>query len=272
MNVLQQNQNIHQSYIVCSTGRSGSTLLCKTLKNLKCCGNPAEYFHHNETKKLQLKDDPEKFINYCNSVLHQGLTSNGIFGIKMHWWQMYDFLKIAKKSPLFENKKDLEILNAIFPNLKFIYISRQDIIAQAVSTTIALTTKVWEKSANNNSIKETKKEKKLSIKNRSIKFRPLKIYRWEQSFKDQNRRWKQFFEENDLEYYAVTYEKLTSSFEEEIVNILDFLNIDQTLLDQKIEMATKKQSTNINQQFIRYYKMFPKLLLKVLYKTNHLLN
>lgn len=189
MNVLQQNQNIQQSYIVCSTGRSGSTLLCKTLKNLKCCGNPAEYFHHNETKKLQLKDDPEKFINYCNSVLHQRLTSNGIFGIKMHWWQMYDFLKIAKKSPLFENKKDLEILNTIFPNLKFIYISRQDIIAQAVSTTIALTTKVWEKSANNNSIKE----KKLSIKNRSIKFRPLKIYRWEQSFKDQNRRWKQFF-------------------------------------------------------------------------------
>ncbi|MDJ0648898.1 MAG: Stf0 family sulfotransferase, partial [Xenococcaceae cyanobacterium MO_188.B19] len=255
-----------QSYIVCSTGRSGSTLLCKTLKNLKCCGNPAEYFHHNETKKLQLKDDPDKFISYCDSVLQEGLTANGVFGVKMHWWQMYDFIKIAKKSALFKDKKDLEILNAIFPNLKFIYISRQDIIAQAVSTTIALATKVWEKSADNNNNQEITG---LSPQKISIKFQPLKIYRWEQSFKDQNRRWQKFFEENGLDYYELTYEKLTSSFEQEIVNILNFLDIDQTLVFQKIEMATKKQSNNINQKFIKYYKMFPKLLLKVLYKINH---
>lgn len=266
MNVLQQNLNIQQSYIVCSTGRSGSTLLCKTLKNLQCCGNPEEYFHHNETKKLQLKGNPDKFISYCNSVLQEGLTANGIFGIKMHWWQMYDFLKIAREYSLFKDKKDLEILNSVFPNLKFIYISRQDIIAQAVSTTIALKTGVWEKRANN----KQSIEKKIRLKenNTPVKFHPLKIYRWEQSFKDQNRRWKKFFDENNLDYYELTYERLTSSFEPEIFSILDFLDIDKNSISHKIQMATKKQSTGINQRFIGYYRMLPKLLIKLVYKID----
>lgn len=269
MNFLQQNQHIKQSYIVCSTGRSGSTLLCKTLKKLECCGNPEEYFHHNDTKRLGLKGNPDKFIGYCNSVLQEGLTANGIFGIKMHWWQMYDFLKIARESDLFTEKTDIEILNSVFPNLKFIYISREDMVAQAVSTTIALQTGEWRKGVNSKN-KESIKKNKVQSKNSSVlKFQPLKIYRWEQSFKDQNRRWKEFFSENNLDYYELTYGKLTSNFEQEMKNIINFLDIDENSIENKITMATKKQSNNVNQRFIRYYNILPKLLVKVFYKINH---
>ena len=150
--------------------------------------------------------------------------------------------------------------------MKFIYISRQDIIAQAVSTTIALKTGVWEKRANNKQSSEQKIA--LKEKNTPLQFQPLKIYRWEKSFKDQNRRWKNFFDENNLNYYELTYERLTSSFEPEISSILDFLDIDKNSISHKIQMATKKQSTGINQRFIGYYKMLPKLLIKVVYKID----
>ncbi|NES07696.1 MAG: hypothetical protein F6K22_35865 [Okeania sp. SIO2F4] len=261
-------KNIEQSYIVCSTGRSGSTLLCRTLKQFNHCGNPEEYFHHYKIKQFKLKGEPDNFISYFNSVVQEG-TTNGIFGMKMHWWQMYELIKLAKESPLFEKKKDIEILNSLFPNLKFIYIWRQDMIAQAVSTIIALQRKVWNiNSSNSTNEPNLKKEVNLNKTDTVLKFQPLSIYKWEQKFQDQNRRWKIFFKENNLNYYEVTYENLTSCFEEEIKNVLEFLGIDKTLIPKEIKMATQKVSTDINQKYIDYYKMFPKLLLKALNKLD----
>ncbi len=267
MNLIPNQNKIQTSYIVCSTGRSGSTLLCRTLEHLKCCGNPEEYFHHKRIKGLKLKDNPENFINYCNKILQEGLTSNGVFGIKLHYWQMYDLIKMAKGSGLFKEKEDLNILNAIFPDLKFIYIKREDIIAQAVSTTIALQTGVWQV-RNENQNQEGIKTQTKSTSNKSfIKFQPLKIYSWEEKFKDQNQRWLRFFEENNIKYYPLTYEILINSFETEIENIINFLDIEQNLIHNKIEKQNKRQSNEINQRFIRNYKMLPKLLLKVVNKV-----
>ncbi|MBZ8182127.1 Stf0 family sulfotransferase [Oscillatoria salina] len=264
MDLLPQKKNIQKSYIICSTGRSGSTLLGRSLAQLKSCGTPEEYFHYKRLQGLDLKDNPDKFLGYCNSVLQAGLTSNGVFGIKMHWWQMQDFLRLARQSPLFQDKQDLEILNYFFPNLKFIYIWRKDLVAQAVSTTIALQTDVWEQSSQS----ETTQQKE----NFSLKFQPLKIYRWEQKFKDQNRRWREFFRENNLDYYEITNKKLIGFFEEEIRNIVAYLGVDESLLPDKIEMATKSQSTKINKQFIRDYRRLPKLLLKIANKIVRQLN
>lgn len=264
MNFLEKRNNIKKSYIVCSTGRSGSTLLCRVLKSLKCCGNPEEYFHHDtKITALKLKGDLDNFLNYCDVVFQEGTTDNGIFGMKMHWWQMYDFLKITRRISIFQDKNDLEILNLVFPNLQFIYIWRQDILAQAVSTSIAMQTKVWEKGKN--ALNKNKIEHKEEI---PIAFKPLEIYDWKQKFKDQNRRWRSFFEENGLEHYELTYETLAENFEEEINNVLDFLRIDRNLISEKIEMVMKKQSTSTNKNIIQSYKMLPELLLKVLHKIN----
>ncbi|MEC4991734.1 MAG: Stf0 family sulfotransferase [Oscillatoria sp. PMC 1068.18] len=265
MDLLPQKQNIQKSYIICSTGRSGSTLLGRSLAQLKCCGTPEEYFHYKRLQGLDLKDNPDKFLDYCNSVLEVGSTSNGVFGIKMHWWQMQAFLQLARQSSLFQNKQDLEILNYFFPNLKFIYIWRKDMAAQAVSTTIALQTDVWEKPSENTIIKS--KEKELDDKNISLKFQPLKIYRWEQKFKDQNQRWRDFLTNNNLDYYEITNKKLIVSFQEEIRNIVAYLCVDNSLLPDVIEMATKSQSTQINKQFLRDYQRLPKFLLKIAAKV-----
>ncbi|MEM9540549.1 MAG: Stf0 family sulfotransferase [Cyanobacteria bacterium P01_E01_bin.42] len=261
MDFLEERKNIKQSYIICSTGRSGSTLLGRSLKKLGCCGNPEEYFHHRvKIEPLKLKENSDNFLNYCNLIFQEGRTDNGVFGIKMHWWQMYEFLKMAKKVPQFKDKQDLEILNIVFPNLQFIYIWRENILAQAVSTSIALQTKVWEKGKNTKNKNSENKEKPI------LKFKPLNIYDWKQKLKDQNQRWKVFLKENDLEYHELTYEKLVGNFEREMNNVLDFLKIDKSLISEKIEMEMKKQSTNTNQKFIKSYTMFPELLLRVGYK------
>ncbi|MBF2097066.1 MAG: hypothetical protein IGQ88_01650 [Gloeomargaritaceae cyanobacterium C42_A2020_066] len=39
------SDRVRKSYIICSTQRSGSTLLSKTLTQLGDCGKPDEYFN-----------------------------------------------------------------------------------------------------------------------------------------------------------------------------------------------------------------------------------
>ena len=256
-----------KSYVVCSTVRSGSTLLCKSLEKLGYCGKPEEYFHRHTIKRLKLGKNPDRFLEYCNSVLQKGVTKNGIFGIKMHWWQLSDFLTLARQSTDFKQKQDLEILHAIFPNLKFIYLWRQDITAQAVSAAIAMQTNQWEKFSRSEI--ENQSTNKQGIKKdaeKSIKFQPWKIYQWEKSLQDQNQYWRQFFRDNCLDYYEINYENLIDSFTQEISNIINYLDIDMTLATEKIGMPTQRQFNQTNQQFMKYYRRLPKFFLAVLYR------
>lgn len=237
------------SYIVCSTVRSGSTLLCKTLENLNEFGHPEEYFHRHTLQKLNLENHPDKFLDYCHSIYN--LTNS--FGIKMHWWQLLDFLKLARQSPQFEQKGDWEILDTLFPNLNFIYLWRRGVESQAVSAAIASQTGQWEKSYGD------------QTPTKSIKFKPWKIYEWEKSLQDQNRCWRQFFRDNHLNYYEIIYEDLVESFSQEIANVIAHIGVEQGHTNQ-LEMPTQRQSDATNQRFISYYTLIPKPLLNILYQ------
>ena len=255
-----------KSYIICSTVRSGSTLLCKTLEKLEGCGQPKEYFHRHILKKLKLNNNPDKFLSYCQSIWQEGLSHHGTLGIKMHWWQMLDFLSIARQSPDLENKQDWEILNIIFPNSQFIYLWRREIMAQAVSAAIAMQTGQWEKVEQNETEESLQKEKKLwhnTVK--SPKFQPWKIYEWEKSLEAHNLGWRKFFQDNSLPYYEITYEDMIESFTEQIINLVDYLGIDTSQISSQIAMPTQRQFNKVNRQFIDYYKLLPKPLLEVIY-------
>jgi LPS sulfotransferase NodH len=264
MQSIQPPSNLQKSYIVCSTGRSGSTLLCKTLEKLGSCGNPEEFFHNEQVKKIKQKNDIDYFVYYCNSILEKGTTKNGIFGMKMHWWQLVDFLRLARQLSAFQDKQDLEILNAIFPELKFIYIWRRNMAQQAISTVKALQTKQWVNPIEN---VETKTQQQ-SLHKQKLIFQPLKIYRWEQSFEDQNQRWRNFFKNNLLKHYELVYEDFVPAFDREMANVLAYLDLE--LSNDKIEMATQKQANEIDRQFLQRYNKIPKLALKILYKLKKL--
>ena len=261
---LPTSNHIRKSYIVCSTGRSGSTLLCQTLKQLKFCGSPEEYFHHKAIEQLSLKEDTAKFLAYCETILEKGTTSNGVFGIKMHWWQLYDFLKLTRQLPDFSSKTDYEILGAFFPNPKFIHIWRKDMVAQAVSTVIALQTGVWVSPLEKESKQIIRMAKTdLGSEPKRIKFQPLKIYRWEQKFRDQNRRWIEFFHQNlNSNFYKVENKQLIKNFHQEINNIVEYLGLEEATVPDEIRMPTQKQSSSINKEFIKTYNRVPKIIWK----------
>ncbi len=256
---------VAQNYIVCSTVRSGSTLLCKTLGQLHQCGQPEEYFHRHIIKRLKLRQNPEKFLSYCRAIFREGVTHHGIFGIKMHWWQLLDFLTLARQLPQFEDKQDLEILNALFPDLKFIYLWRQNMAEQAVSAAIAAQTGKWEKLDTPKQQSSQHRHKPDEIAASLPKFQPWKIYEWEKNLSDQNQAWQQFLQKNSLSYYETTYEKLTYEFTQEMGRIIEYIGINTDQIPSEIKMPTRRQANQLNQRFMRYYTLIPRPFSGMLY-------
>jgi len=259
-------------YIVCSTVRSGSTLLCKTLSRLYGFGQPEEYFHRHIIRDLQLDGHPEAFGAYCQKIVAAQETTQK-FGLKMHWWQLKDFVRLAQQQSQGKDKAHAEgsemtvaeTLQRFFPDAKFIYLKRQDVLAQAVSAAIATQTGKWEKTE--------------AISTKPIKFQPWRIYEWEQSLIAQNHDWEQFFASNNLDYLPVVYEDMVADFTSEVAQITRYIK-EQDIEDDNsiqkdrdsasdqpvdIEMPTKRQWSPVNQRFITAYRRIPKPVLAGLF-------
>lgn len=167
------------SYLACATPRSGSTLLCETLLATGVAGRPREYFEalketglprrpreyfwglrspevirllpHDaniDTSSERLPTwEREDYRRHLDWALRQGTTENGVFGAKMMWGYFNDFLELARGIPRFGGMGDGSLLNAAFPGLRYVFISRNDKVRQAVSLWRALQTWVWRKEA-----------------------------------------------------------------------------------------------------------------------------
>jgi len=116
--------------IVCGS-RSGSTYLCKLINKTNRCGKPQEFFNlsmiFSYKKSLGLETvcpDSE----YINKLINRYSTNNNVFSIKivgLDQWAYYEHsgLKISH----------------------WVYLYREDSIAQAISRYVAVSTNGWHK-------------------------------------------------------------------------------------------------------------------------------
>lgn len=242
-----------KSIIVCSTGRSGSTLLCRTLSSLNCAGRIEEFFVPERLARNRVHSSADELYRYLPKVYSTGTTSNQVFGIKLHWDHMKTLTQIARSAPGLTSKSNLEILSLLFPNPRFIFIRRDDVTKQAISAAISYQTNIYTIS------KES--DKRLSDVEQTLFFNPLNIYRYKQGLQARNHNWKSFFKNNNLPYFEVVYEDLIDSFATTTQEILDFLEIELPDPDIEISAVTKKVGNATNERWNYYYNLIPEGLL-----------
>ena len=119
---------LRKSYIVASTDRSGSTFLCSLLWQTGILGAPAEYWNFRsrpgtKTIGMQMMErlNASSPGDYLKKLLACRTSKNGVFGVKTH---SFDFKEVLGKFP--------KLLDMLAP-VTYIYIQRQDKVAQAVS-------------------------------------------------------------------------------------------------------------------------------------------
>ena len=124
-------------YIICSTPRSGSTLLAYLLRDCGAMGVPHEYLHPTVhlpvlARRFQSnrQDGAVDIDLYLRSLRKRRSTANGVFGLKAHFSQLAGLLHIPSVGRLFEGAR-------------LIRIRRRDLVRQAISYYAAEATGVW---------------------------------------------------------------------------------------------------------------------------------
>jgi LPS sulfotransferase NodH len=128
------------SYLICTTPRSGSWLLCDALAQTGVAGIPQEYMlSHAAFDEEWGKPTKSNFSDFFARVREEATTANGVCGIKLHWPQVQYLLNVLEVSSagLFAR------LAGELPGLVLIRLRRTDKLRQALSYHRALRQQQW---------------------------------------------------------------------------------------------------------------------------------
>ena len=136
------------SYLICATPRTGSTLLCGVLASSGVAGLPASYFNrrglHQYADDWRIARPRDGRIDgaYVRAARAAGTTSNGVFGGRIMAETLPELIAdLAGADP--QAQTDVELLSEHFGRLEFVHLRRRDVVGQAVSWAKALQTHFW---------------------------------------------------------------------------------------------------------------------------------
>jgi LPS sulfotransferase NodH len=205
----------HTSYLVCATPRSGSFLLCEALKTSGIAGRPEEYFWRDDEPFWKNRWGVSFYADYVAHAIEEGTTPNGVFGAKLMWAYFAD--DVAPKLRGIPTYRDLPLCNllpAVFPNLRYLYITRQDKVRQAVSHLKAIQTNVWAVSAG---------EVPTPAREPTYDFAALDHLVRELT--DQDAAWRRYFADCGVAPLRVVYEELAREYEGTRDAVLAYLGL-----------------------------------------------
>ena len=120
-------------YLICSTPRSGSTLLARLIETTGRMGVPYEYLNmqvHAKPMAERLGVPPMPPGPYLQAVERVRTTPNGVFGLKAHFHQI---------GPLLARPAIAQLM----ATATLVWIRRRDLLGQSISYFRATKTRVW---------------------------------------------------------------------------------------------------------------------------------
>lgn len=203
------------SYLICATPRCGSNLLCEALENTGHAGIPGEYFW-DETHWIR-KLGTASYTGFLHEVIKRSTTKNRVFGTKVMWGYFDDFVSRVRKTTEYgrKNGSSHELLEQLFPGLRYIWITRRDKVRQAVSFWMSLQTLVWWRKAG---IDPPPPRRQPEYHFEAIDHFVQEIVMHEAA-------WQVYFDRHAIVPFTVIYEDLASAYEATALKILDWLDV-----------------------------------------------
>ncbi len=206
------------TYWLCTTPRSGSSALGDALAHTGVAGRPTEYFNRRFWPELFGRfgiDTGDRAVpDYLETLVRETATPNGVFGVKV----MLD----SDMEPFFEGLRrtnralsDAELVRTVFPDLRFVYLTRRNKVRQAVSFRRAQQTGVWERYSGEAATTSPQLEFDFAALERSVHDLTLREARWQD-----------LFDALGVSPYTVVYEDYVRAPEAAAREILDFLGLE----------------------------------------------
>ena len=201
-----------ESYLICTTHRSGSNLLCQVLSDSKVAGRPGEFFSEKLRARLTgLLSLPENLppIEFFRAAMRGTTGSNGVFGAKIMPRHLQYALQVIRPAfRLAAQATDLTVLSALLPKLRFVWLRREDVLRQAISLARAKQTKVWN-------------ARKTPTMPAVFDF--AQIDQCVGQIERANAFWKQWFRAQGIQPHQITYEQMIADYQQAVRAVLAFV-------------------------------------------------
>lgn len=197
------------AYMICTTPRSGSTLLCRMLTATGVAGQPASLFYRPDMADWEerLKIRPERAASETarlQAILQaarlRGRGNTPVFGLRQQW-PSFEFLCrcLARHQP--GSPGDRAHLERAFGPLRFIHLRRADKQAQAVSYLRARQSGLWHVGADGAELERTAPAQPAVYDAAALRH-------WADQLAAYDDGWEQWFAQQQITPIRLTYEAL----------------------------------------------------------------
>jgi trehalose 2-sulfotransferase len=219
------------SYLVCATERSGSTLLCELLSGTGVAGRPEEFFEflsatgRPRQPREYFLESPEiaerlppllaplpqpAWEDRLADARERGSTPNGVFGAKMMWAYLEDFLSHGDPEA------------QLGTPLEWVHVEREDTLKQAVSLWRAVQTSQWRADERSG---DERAARGRSADHAQPVFDAAAIDHLKRRLEDHTERWRRWFAEGGIEPLRIGYEAFTAEPHATVCRVLEHLGL-----------------------------------------------
>ncbi|MGO9198060.1 MAG: Stf0 family sulfotransferase [Acidimicrobiales bacterium] len=243
-----------RSVVLCTQMRSGSWMLSDLCHQTGLLGQPEEYFRpdyrHHWSAEWGISTS-DTYGLYIASAIRHTSTPNGVFGVKMHAYQMNWFLRQLRVTWGAEpGATDGELLERWLPRAAFVRLRRRDVARQAISYYRAAHSNVWFE------IREDDPSAELHNPAEPPAFpdEPAwgEIRYFENALTNQESGWTHFFESTGIEPLELSYEELVDQPGEAVQQILAFMEI-QPPEGVEVRPRLKRQADEETERWLERY-------------------
>lgn len=244
----------YDSYIICATPRSGSTLLCDLMTETGISGRPNSFFLsetisywadtlHVPSKQWAAREAFD--LNYLSAVKAYGANNTPLFGLRLMWESVNDLS--TRLDAFYPNlQKDRDRFCAAFGRPLYIYLTREDKVSQAISRYRAEKSGLWHKYADGSERQRVKSGSEPTYDGHAI----AKILT---TLEQHNSAWIAWFQHQGIDPLPVSYETLSENPQSVVASVLSALDLD-TAVSKTIKPKSAKMRNALSEAWAERFR------------------
>jgi len=244
-----------QSYIICATPRSGSTLMCDLLDDTGIAGHPDSFFRcqsipwwaqHLNVSITDWADEHGFDQSYLAAVLKHGAGKTQMFGMRL-MWKSVDGLSKRLGALYPDLPSDSCRFRSAFGPPIYVHLSREDKVAQAVSRLRAEQTGLWHVAADGTERERLKPALAPIYNARDLSEQVAEL-------EEHDAAWLSWFTEQKIQAQRVTYEALSANPQSALATVLAALGLDPAIAETA-KPRTAKMADNESREWATRFRV-----------------
>lgn len=243
------------SYIICATPRSGSTLLCDLLTETGIAGNPDSFFRRESilwwadylnVPVFDWETEYQFDLEYLSAVKEYGTNETSIFGMRLMWESVAD---LSKRLEAFfpDLPSDSARFKFAFGKPLYFHLSREDKIAQAISYHKAEQSGLWH-------IYSDGSERERLKPGEEPAYDAGALSQLVTSLEEHDASWVSWFAQQEIQPIYITYETLAMKPQTILASTLSALGLDPIVAESIRPKSARMADTNSQKWATRFRK------------------